>query len=179
MPTGLLNVDMNPIAILAMTLTVVVSNVAVQYPINDWLTWGAFTYPFAFLVTDLTNRALGPEPARRIVYVGFALAVGLSAIVATPRIATASGTAFLMGQLADVAIFDRLRRVGWWRAPLISSGLASALDTVIFFSLAFAATGTPWVSWAIGDYGVKLLAAGCLLVPFRLVMARLPLWRAI
>ena len=131
------------IAILAMTLTVVVSNVAVQYPINDWLTWGAFTYPFAFLVTDLTNRALGPEPAQRIVYVGFALAVGLSAIVATPRIATASGTAFLMGQLADVAIFDRLRRVGWWRAPLISSGLASALDTVIFFSLAFAATGTP------------------------------------
>ena len=133
-----------------MTLTVVVSNVAVQYPINDWLTWGAFTYPFAFLVTDLTNRALGAEPARRIVYVGFALAVGLSAIIATPRIATASGTAFLMGQLADVAIFDRLRRVSWWRAPLISSALASALDTVIFFSVAFAATGTPWVSWAMG-----------------------------
>ncbi len=162
-----------------MTVTVVVSNIAVQYPINDWLTWGAFTYPFAFLVTDLTNRAVGPEPARRVIYVGFALAVGLSAFVATPRIALASGTAFLAGQLADVAIFDRLRRATWWRAPLVSSTLASALDTVIFFSLAFAETGTPWVSWAMGDYGVKLLVAGCLLVPFRLVMARLPLWKEI
>ena len=110
-----------------MTLIVVVSNVAVQYPINDWLTWGAFTYPFAFLVTDLTNRALGAEPARRIVYVGFALAVGLSAIIATPRIATASGTAFLMGQLADVAIFDRLRRVSWWRAPVLCQNSALCL----------------------------------------------------
>lgn len=160
------------IATLAMTAIVAVSNYAVQFPINDWLTWGAFTYPFAFLVTDLTNRALGPSRARLVVYRGFALAVALSLVLSTPRIAIASGAAFLIGQLLDVAIFDRLRRAAWWRAPLVSSSLASLLDSVLFFSLAFAATGLPWAKWAAGDYGVKLAAAVFLLLPFRLLMSR-------
>jgi len=158
------------VGILAMTVIVTVSNVAVQFAINDWLTWGAFTYPVSFLVTDLTNRALGPARARRVVYVGFALAVALSWIFATWRIAAASGSAFLLAQLLDIAIFDRLRRTAWWRAPFISSTLASALDTVVFFGLAFVGTGLPWVTWAAGDYGVKLLMALTLLIPFRALM---------
>lgn len=131
------------LGIAAMVIVVTVSNIAVQYPINDWWTWGAFTYPVAFLVTDLTNRALGPGAARRVVYAGFALAVVLSIWLATPRIALASGTAFLAAQLLDIAIFDRLRRASWWRAPLVSSTLSSVLDTALFFSLAFAGTGDP------------------------------------
>lgn len=158
------------VGIVAMTVIVTASNIAVQFPINDWLTWGAFTYPVSFLVTDLTNRALGPARARRVVYVGFALAVALSWIFATWRIAAASGSAFLLAQLLDIAIFDRLRRGAWWRAPFISSTLASALDTAVFFALAFAGTGLPWVTWAVGDYGVKLAMALTLLIPFRALM---------
>jgi len=158
------------IGILSMVLVVTVSNVAVQYPINDWLTYGALTYPIAFLVTDLTNRVLGVASARKVVYVGFAVAVALSIWLATPRIALASGAAFLIAQLLDIAIFDRLRRGNWWRAPLISSTLASALDTALFFSLAFAGTGLPWITWAIGDYGVKIAVALALLIPFRLAL---------
>lgn len=156
--------------ILAMVLVVTVSNVAVQYPINDWLTYGALTYPIAFLVTDLTNRGLGTKAARYVVIVGFASAVGLSIWLATPRIALASGAAFLVAQLLDIAVFDRLRRASWWRAPLISSTLASALDTALFFSLAFAGTGLPWITWALGDYGVKIAVALALLIPFRLAL---------
>jgi uncharacterized PurR-regulated membrane protein YhhQ (DUF165 family) len=155
---------------LAMTTVVVASNVLVQYPINDWLTWGAFTYPVAFLVTDLTNRRLGPAAARRVAVVGFVLAVLLSIWLATPRIALASGAAFLSAQLLDVAIFDRLRQAVWWRAPLISSTLASAWDTMVFFSLAFAFTGLPWVTWALGDFAAKMTMALALLLPFRLLM---------
>src|SRR5918992_6190787 len=103
------------LAVAAMVVVVAGSNLAVQYPINDWLTWGAFTYPIAFLVTDLTNRRLGPGPARRVVYVGFALGVLLSILVAGPRIALASGTAFLSAQLLDIWVFDRLRRLPWWQ----------------------------------------------------------------
>lgn len=158
------------LGVVAMTVIVTGSNIAVQFPINDWLTWGALTYPIAFLVTDLTNRALGTTAARRVVYVGFLVAVLLSMVVATPRIALASGTAFLLAQLLDVAIFDRLRRAAWWQAPFASSILASALDTVLFFGLAFAATGLPWVTWALGDYGAKLAMAVVLLVPFRALM---------
>lgn len=158
------------VGILSMVLVVTISNVAVQYPINDWLTYGALTYPIAFLVTDLTNRALGVAPARKVVYAGFAVAVGLSIWLATPRIALASGAAFLIAQLLDISIFDRLRRGNWWRAPLISSTLASFLDTALFFSLAFAGTGLPWVTWAIGDYGVKIAVALALLIPFRLAL---------
>ena len=158
------------LGILAMTVVVTVSNVAVQIPINDWLTWGALTYPVSFLVTDLTNRALGRGAARRVVYVGFALAVALSVFVAGWRIAAASGLAFLLAQLLDIAVFHRLRRGTWWQAPLVSSTLASALDTAVFFALAFAGTGLPWITWALGDYGVKLAMALALLIPFRAAM---------
>jgi queuosine precursor transporter len=157
-----------PIA--AMVAVVAGSNVAVQYPINEWLTWGAFTYPFSFLVTDLTNRRLGPGQARRVVYVGFALAVVLSVLLATPRIALASGTAFLTAQLLDILVFNRLRRQAWWQAPLISSAIASLWDTAVFFGLAFAGTGLPWVTWAAGDLGVKAAMALALLLPFRTLM---------
>jgi queuosine precursor transporter len=157
-------------AVAAMTLIVVASNILVQYPVNDWLTWGAFTYPLAFLVTDLANRRLGPAAARRVVYVGFALAVLCSAVLATPRIALASGTAFLVAQLLDVVVFDRLRRGIWWRAPLVSSVLGSTIDTALFFTLAFAATGLPWIGWAIGDLAVKFAVALVMLIPFRLLM---------
>ena len=154
----------------AMVVVVAGSNVAVQYPINDWLTWGAFTYPVAFLVTDLTNRRFGPERARRVAYVGFALAVVLSIVLAGPRIALASGCAFLTAQLLDITVFDRLRRLPWWQAPLWSSGLASVWDTALFFSLAFAGTGLPWTTWAIGDLGAKAAMALLLLLPFRALM---------
>ncbi len=164
-------------AVLAMTALVALSNYAVQFPINDWLTWGAFTYPATFLVTDLTNKALGPAPARRVAYAGFALAVLLSLWLATPRIALASGAAFLAGQLVDVAAFDRLRRSGsWWLPPLASSLLASALDTVLFFSLAFAGSGLPWVSWALGDFAVKCAMAGAMLLPYAGLRSSLPAW---
>ena len=164
-----------PIAIvygvIAMTVVVVASNILVQYPINDWITWGALTYPVAFLITDLTNRRLGARWARRVVYVGFALAVILSIALATPRIAIASGSAFLCAQLLDVFIFNRLRERDWWQAPLISSVLGSVIDTALFFSLAFAGTGDPWITWAIGDLGVKLAVAMTMLIPFRLLLA--------
>ena len=160
------------VGVAAMALIVTASNVLVQIPINDWLTWGALSYPVAFLVTDLTNRRLGPGHARRVVYVGFALAIVLSIFFATPRIAIASGTAFLLAQLLDVHIFDRLRRGRWWRAPLVSSAAASLLDTALFFSIAFAGTGLPWVTWGIGDLGVKLAVAAGMLVPFRLLLGR-------
>jgi uncharacterized PurR-regulated membrane protein YhhQ (DUF165 family) len=149
---------------------VAASNLAVQYPINDWLTWGAFTYPVAFLVTDLTNRRHGPERARRVAYVGFALAVVLSIALAGPRIALASGCAFLTAQLLDILAFDRLRRLPWWQAPLLSTALASLWDTGVFFSLAFAGTGLPWITWAIGDLGAKAAMALLLLLPFRALM---------
>lgn len=154
-----------------MTLVVAASNLLVQLPINDVLTWGAFSYPFSFLVTDLTTRLQGPDRARRAVWVGFALAVVLSVWLATPRIALASGTAFLVGQLLDIRVFQRLRRGTWWRAPLVSSTLGSILDTAIFFSLAFAGTGLPWVTLALGDLGVKLLMAVLALAPFRAALA--------
>lgn len=158
------------IAVTAMVLLIAASNVLVQHPLNDWLTWGALTYPICFLVTDLTNRAYGPAMARRVVYAGFAAGVLLSIFLATPRIAAASGTAFLMAQLLDVAVFDRLRRAAWWQAPLASSLLASAADTAVFFSLAFAFTSVPWVTLAVGDYGVKALLALLMLIPFRVAL---------
>jgi queuosine precursor transporter len=155
---------------LAMIIIVVVSNIVVQIPINDWLTWGALTYPVCFLVTDLTNRRYGPAKTRLVVYAGFALAVILSIWFAGARIAVASGTAFLLAQLVDVYIFNRLRRLTWWQTPLISSTLASALDTALFFSIAFYATPVPWVTLGIGDFGVKLVLALAMLIPFRALM---------
>ena len=165
--------------IVAMMAVIGVSNVAVQHAINDWLTWGAFTYPLAFLVTDLTNRAWGPARARTVAYVGFPFGMGLSIVLAVAadiplwegvRVALASGFAFICAQLFDIALFHRLRRGLWWRAPLVSSLSASALDTAIFFSAAFALTGLPWVTWALGDFGIKVGMAAVLLIPFRLLM---------
>jgi uncharacterized PurR-regulated membrane protein YhhQ (DUF165 family) len=184
----------------AMAVVVTASNFLVQFPfdhfgLRDLLTWGAFTYPFAFLVTDLANRRHGLKTARMVVYAGFAVAVVLSVMLATPRIAIASGTAFLIGQLLDAQIFDRLRQQAWWRAPLISTLLGSAFDTIIFFSLAFAGafgfldtiTGnsdgslafpTPllggeaplWVSLAMGDFVVKLLTGFAMLAPYGVIL---------
>ncbi len=154
----------------AMAGLVALSNVLVQYPINDWLTWGAFTYPVCFLVTDLTNRMHGAATARRVVYVGFAAAVVLSIVLATPRIAVASGLAFLVAQLLDVTVFDRMRQRTWWQAPLVSSMLGSAVDTALFFSIAFYGTDVPWVTLGIGDFLWKVAFALTLLIPFRLLM---------
>jgi uncharacterized PurR-regulated membrane protein YhhQ (DUF165 family) len=188
---------------LLMTAVVVASNFLVQYPVNgmlaginlaDLLTFGAFTYPIAFLVTDLTNRQFGPQAARRVVLVGFIAGVLLSILLATPRIAVASGTAFLVGQLLDISVFNRLRQQSWWKAPLIGSLLGSALDTTIFFSLCFApafgfigpnddfaiaaapilgvmsAEAPRWISWAIADFGVKMLIGVIMLLPYGALM---------
>ncbi|GEO81478.1 queuosine precursor transporter [Pararhodospirillum oryzae] len=154
----------------AMAVVVVSSNYLVQFAINDWLTWGAFTYPAAFLVTDLTNRLVGPGRARLVAGVGFALAVILSLWLADPRIALASGAAFLTSQLSDIHVFNRLRGRVWWMPPLVSSFIASVLDTTVFFSLAFAGTGLPWFTWGLGDLAVKLAFALGLVAPFRAVL---------
>lgn len=178
------------VPVAAMTLVVAASNVLVQHPVEalglaDKLTWGAFAYPLAFLVTDLTNRRFGPPSARRVIYVGFAIAVALSIWLATPRIALASGAAFLIGQLLDVFVFTRLRRQSWWRAPLVASLAGSAIDTGLFFALAFAgdpamSDPTPllglfgdrplWLNLAAFDFLVKALAAGALLAPYGALM---------
>ena len=192
------------VAVAAMTAVVVASNVLVQYPVAarigridlaDLLTWGTFSYPLAFLVTDLTNRRFGAAIARRVVLAGFAVAVVLSLALSSPRIAIASGLAFLIGQLLDVTLFDRLRRsVAWWKAPFVGSVFGSITDTAVFFSLAFApvfgfiaasdafaietapflaglAFDAPrWISWAVADLSVKLVFAVALLVPYRLIM---------
>ena len=160
--------------IIGMALVVVISNIAVSYPINDWLTWGALTYPIAFLVTDITNRLFGVARARTVVYAGFLIGVILSLWAADMRIALASGSAFLIAQLLDITIFDKLRQKTWWKAPLISTIISSAVDTLLFFSIAFLATGLPWVTWAIGDYGAKLAMAAILLMPFRFFLSLIP-----
>lgn len=157
-----------------MMTVIAASNWLVQFALNDWLTWAAFSFPFAFLVTDLTNRRYGPRDARRVVWAGFALAVVLSAWLASPRIALASGGAFLVGQFADVHVFDRLRRARWWQAPLASSAIGSTLDTALFYSFAFVGTGLPWITWGVGDLAVKMAFALALLVPFRLLLGVVP-----
>jgi len=160
-----------------MVAIVAASNWLVQFPINDWLTWGAFSYPFSFLVTDLTNRRFGPAAARRVIYVGFAVGVVLSVLLATPRIAAASGLAFLLAQLLDVGVFNWLRRQSWWRAPLLSSVIASVVDTATFFGIAFVGTGLPWFTWGLGDLAVKLCFALFCLAPYRALMFRIgPAW---
>lgn len=135
--------------ILAMTVVVVVSNILVQHLLGQWLTWGAFTYPFAFLVTDLMNRLYGPKAARRVIYAGFCVGVICSIIgsqiqgefgaLVSFRVALASGCAFLCAQLTDVGVFNVLRRYSWWKAPLIGSFCGSCMDTIIFFTIAFSA----------------------------------------
>ncbi len=159
-------------AILAMALVVLVSNVLVQYAINDWLTWGAFTYPVAFLVSELANRRFGPQMARWVAWWGFAFAVVASLILAPARIAAASGLAFIASQLLDIRVFDRLRHGRWWRAPLVATLAAAVLDSAVFWSVAFAGDGGPWITWALGDLAVKLAVGACMLLPFRLAIAR-------
>lgn len=160
------------LAVLAMGVVVLSSNILVQYAINDWLTWGAITYPFAFLVSELVNRAFGPIQARRVAWVGFAVAVAASALLAPPRIAAASGLAFLLSQMLDISVFDRLRQSRWWRAPLLATMLAAVLDTCVFWGVGFAGQDLPWVTWALGDLAIKLVMAVGLLLPFRLLIGK-------
>lgn len=162
--------------ILAMTLVIVASNFLVQFPINDWLTWGAFTYPVAFLVTDLTNRAVGAPAARRVAWAGFAVAVVVSLMLAPWRIAVASGTAFITSQILDIAVFNRWRTQSWWKAPFFGSVVASVIDTAIFFYIAFAGTEMDWLMLGAGDLGVKWLMAVVLLAPYRMMLPHLQLW---
>ncbi len=156
------------IPVIMMGLVVVLSNVLVTHPINDWLTWGAFTYPLCFLVNDVTNRHYGRQQARTVVYAGFMVGLLLSFIAGDARIAIASGTAFLLAQLLDVHIFYKLRQKSWWQAPLFSTVIASFLDSLLFFAIAFAGTGLPWVKLAVGDFGIKIFMGFCLLPVFRL-----------
>ena len=155
---------------LALSIVILISNILVQTPINDWLTWGAITYPFSFLITDLANRFHGKKFARQVVYVGFVIAVVLSAWYATPRIGVASGLAFLSAELLDVSIFDWLRRRIWWQPPLVSTLLGSVVDTAVFFTLAFYGTDMPWITLGAGDLAVKFVLAFATLVPFRVAL---------
>lgn len=166
------------IPILAMAAVIVLSNVLVQHPINAWLTWGAFSYPLVFLVSDLTNRALGPQAARRVAFAGFAVAVVVSLLLAPWRIALASGAAFLFSQLMDVLVFNRWRQFSWWKAPLIGSLVASVVDTAVFFFLAFAGSDFDWLTLAAGDLAVKAAMATLLLLPYRALLPRLTTWAA-
>ena len=168
-----------------MGLVVVVSNYLVQFPIqylglSEILTYGAFSYPITFLITDLANRAYGKVVARKIVYVGFAIGVLLTLFVSTNfsdiisiRIAIGSGVAFFIAQNLDIQIFDYLRKKVWFVAPLISSILGSVTDTILFFSIAFYATEIPWGSLAFGDLAVKLFIALTMLIPFRLLIYKI------
>jgi len=161
-----------------MVLIVIASNYLVQFPVqyfglSEILTYAAFSYPIAFLITDLANRAYGKIVARKIVYVGFFIGVLLTLLISTNfsdiisiRIAIGSGTAFLIAQNLDIKIFDMLRKKTWYIAPLTSSVLSSIVDTFLFFSIAFYATDTPWISLALGDLAVKLVIALLMLIPF-------------
>ncbi len=167
LPRGLI------LGIVSMATVITASNILVGYPINDWLTWGHFSFPISFFITDLVNRRLGASRARTVAYFGFTVAVLLSFWLASPRIALASGSAFIVGQLTNIGIFDRLRRRNWWHAPLISSSIASTVDTILFYCIAFAGTGLPWLTWSIGDYAVKLVCALFLILPYFVVTKRL------
>ena len=165
-----------------MGIIVLISNFLVQFPVHyfglqEILTYGAFSYPITFLITDLANRAYGKLVARRIVYIGFILGILLTLFVSTNfediisvRVAIGSGTAFLIAQNLDVQVFDKLRKKSWFIAPLTSSTLGSITDTFLFFSIAFYATGIPWITLAIGDLAVKLLITIVMLIPFRFLI---------
>lgn len=189
--------------VIAMAIVVMASNILVQYRLGDWLTWGALSYPVAFLVTDIMNRVYGPTAARKVVFVGFLTGVACSFIAAgldktTLRIAIASGAAFLTAQLLDIAIFNRLRRVNWWVPPLAATVVGSIFDTAIFFTLAFSTSligffpnedvswanemvpllgNGPvqplWVSLAIADWSVKMAQAIVALIPFRIIVGNM------
>ena len=165
-----------------MGLVVIVSNYLVQFPLQFYelenlLTYGAFSYPITFLITDLANRAFGKKIARQVILVGFFIGIILTLFVSTNfddvisiRIAIGSGTAFLVAQLIDVKIFDNLRKRDWFIAPLTSSIIGSSIDTFLFFSISFYNTGIPWITLGLGDLFVKILVALIMLVPFRLLL---------
>ena len=165
-----------------MGAVVLSSNFLVQFPINYYglneiLTYGAFSYPIAFLITDLANRSYGKFVARKVVYLGFVIGISFTLFFSTNysdlislRIAVGSGSAFLIAQLLDIQIFDRLRKNKWFVAPLASSTFGSIVDTFLFFSISFAGTGVPWLSLSLGDLGVKLFVALAMLIPFRLLL---------
>ena len=165
-----------------MGVIVLASNYLVQFPINYYgleeiLTYGAFSYPVAFLITDLANRSYGKVIARKIVYIGFIIGIIFTLFFSTNftdlisvRIAIGSGTAFLVAQLLDVQIFDKLRKKRWFVAPLTSSLIGSTIDTFLFFSISFYATGIPWVTLSLGDLAVKVVVALLMLIPFRLLI---------
>ena len=168
-----------------MGVVVLTSNYLVQFPINYYglekiLTYGAFSYPVAFLITDLANRSYGKVVARKIVYVGFIIGIIFTLFFSTNfadlisvRIAIGSGTAFMVAQLLDVQIFDYLRKKKWFVAPLTSSLIGSTVDTFLFFSISFYATGIPWVTLSLGDLAVKVFVALAMLIPFRLLLGTL------
>ena len=168
-----------------MGVIIIISNYLVQFPINkfnlqDILTYGAFSYPITFLITDLANRRFGKKEARKLVYIGFGVGILLTIFVSTNfkdiisiRIALGSGTAFLVAQLIDIEIFQRLRNKKWFVAPITSSVSGSTIDTFLFFSISFLGTGIPWVTLAFGDLFVKFLMALLMLIPFRLLIFRI------
>ena len=170
---------------LIMGAVVLASNYLVQFPIKYYgleeiLTYGAFSYPIAFLITDLANRSYGKVIARQIVYIGFVIGISFTLLFSTNfgdlisvRIAIGSGTAFLVAQLIDVQIFDKLRRKKWFVAPLTSSFIGSVVDTFLFFSISFYATGVPWVTLSLGDLAVKIFVALIMLIPFRMLLGTL------
>ena len=164
---------------------IIISNYLVQFPINkfnlqDLLTYGALSYPITFLITDLANRRYGKEEAKKLVYIGFIIGILLTTLVSTNfedtisiRIALGSGTAFLVAQLIDIEIFQRLRDKEWFVAPITSSILGSTIDTFLFFSISFIGTGIPWVTLAFGDLFVKFIMALLMLIPFRLLIFKI------
>tara|TARA_B100001248_G_scaffold261531_1_gene253021 strand:- start:2893 stop:3468 length:576 start_codon:yes stop_codon:yes gene_type:complete len=168
-----------------MGVVVVISNYLVQFPVqflglSEVLTYGAFSYPITFLITDLANRAYGKLVARKVVYIGFFIGIILTLFVSTNfadiisiRIAIGSGIAFFIAQNLDVQIFDQLRKRTWFIAPLFSSTLGSLADTFLFFSIAFYGTGIPWITLALGDLAVKLLITLAMLIPFRLLLSKI------
>ena len=173
-----------------MGVVVLASNYLVQFPITYYgleeiLTYGAFSYPVAFLITDLANRSYGKIIARKIVYIGFIIGIIFTLFFSTNfedlisvRIAIGSGTAFLVAQLLDVQIFDKLRKRKWFVAPLTSSLIGSTIDTFLFFSISFYATGIPWVTLSLGDLAIKVLVAILMLIPFRLLLGTLKVSKA-
>ena len=176
---------MNKILILLsflMGVVVLSSNYLVQFPVNYYglneiLTYGAFSYPVAFLITDLANRSFGKYIARKIVYLGFILGVVFTILFSTDfadlisiRIAIGSGAAFFIAQLIDVQVFDKFRKKKWFIAPLTSSIVGSSIDTFLFFSISFYGTGIPWITLSLGDLAVKLFVALIMLIPFRILL---------
>ena len=168
-----------------MGVVIIISNYLVQFPINkfnlqDVLTYGAFSYPVTFLITDLANRRFGKEKARKLVYFGFVFGILLTLFVSTNfedvisiRIAIGSGVAFLVAQLIDIEIFQKLRNNVWFLAPMTSSILGSIIDTFLFFSISFLGTDIPWVTLAFGDLFVKILMVFLMLIPFRLLIIKI------